>query len=95
MSDRICADEGATNLSSLNKFGGFLVPTGDVVQIAVTADTGENFCHIRFLLLSLKTFADEGRVANNKIDGGRNIFPVQMQGVAFGDIGVRFQRQKI
>ena len=52
---------------------------------------------IVFLLLTHQARSDERRIAHNVVERGLGDepFPIHAQGIAFHDVGIRFQRQKV
>ena len=76
----------------MHKIGGLLEPATNVVKIFYLR---ENILHVRFLRGGLISEADKRRVADYVVDFGRDGCPVDFQCVAFANVGVTFQRQKI
>ena len=62
--DRVCADKGGARSRTFHEVGGFLVPSGNVVEIF---NFGEDFLHIGFLRGRLISKTDERRIADNVI----------------------------
>ena len=80
-------------MGSAREIDGFLIPAGDVVQH--TARLAEDVGAISFLVLGKVGVADEGRVADYKIDlaRGNGVVPVHTEGVRTGDSLVVAERQ--
>ena len=79
----------------MNEFGGFPVPGGDVINLADLGVFGISKAHVGLLLNALIGVADEGRVADDKVDVRREIFPVDAQGVLADDVAVSFERESV
>ena len=88
LTDRICADEGATNIRALNKICRFSVPRGDIINLAGFRTFRINVAHIGFLFGILSGVTAIRRVADYVIDFGREGLPIDAQGVGFDNRSV-------
>ena len=90
LADRIGRHERGVNIFTGRKVSGFLVPAGNVVEVASVLPAVENGVEVGFLRGVHDTSPDEGRVADDVIDAGRDVLPVDSQRIALVNVGIAF-----
>ena len=76
---------------------GFLVPSSNIIQLAVFIPTLKNGVHILHLTLRTPLMANEGRITHDIVQIPRryDLIPIHTKGIALVNIGIRLQRQRV
>ena len=95
--DRVSGNQSRTNRCTYHKISGFLVPTGNIVKIAIVFHSVKNSKDIFFLLCWHKSCTYKRRITHNirQLICRNNLLPIQPQSIPLNDISISFQRQEV